>query len=173
MFAYLVHVWHWIQIEFARAVLNLVSELVNFVMPWAWPGVLCACLLSGQLVVWGVSVSPGLLTFTLMHNERSITVQALNCSSLLLAVGLLFTYGVTGSGKTHTMIGSPGEGGLLPRCLNMIFNSIGSFQAKRYVSIIHLCCDSVCCRHRTKTPGDAVVLRKSQSTGAILQLQYV
>ncbi|XP_060231546.1 kinesin-like protein KIF23 isoform X5 [Meriones unguiculatus] len=47
--------------------------------------------------------------------------------------GLLFTYGVTGSGKTHTMTGSPGSGGLLPRCLNMIFNSIGSFQAKRYV----------------------------------------
>ncbi|KAK2501477.1 hypothetical protein MC885_015455 [Smutsia gigantea] len=47
--------------------------------------------------------------------------------------GLLFTYGVTGSGKTHTMTGSPGEGGLLPRCLDMMFNSIGSFQAKRYV----------------------------------------
>ncbi|VTJ63686.1 Hypothetical predicted protein [Marmota monax] len=47
--------------------------------------------------------------------------------------GLLFTYGVTGSGKTHTMTGSTGEGGLLPRCLDMIFNSIGSFQAKRYV----------------------------------------
>ncbi|XP_040349043.1 kinesin-like protein KIF23 isoform X5 [Herpailurus yagouaroundi] len=47
--------------------------------------------------------------------------------------GLLFTYGVTGSGKTHTMTGSPGEGGLLPRCLDMIFNSIGTFQAKRYV----------------------------------------
>ncbi|XP_046506223.1 kinesin-like protein KIF23 isoform X4 [Equus quagga] len=47
--------------------------------------------------------------------------------------GLLFTYGVTGSGKTYTMTGSPGEGGLLPRCLDMIFNSIGSFQAKRYV----------------------------------------
>ncbi|KAM5338152.1 kinesin-like protein KIF23 isoform 6-T6 [Glossophaga mutica] len=47
--------------------------------------------------------------------------------------GLLFTYGVTGSGKTHTMTGSLGEGGLLPRCLDMIFNSIGSFQAKRYV----------------------------------------
>ncbi|XP_020837911.1 kinesin-like protein KIF23 isoform X4 [Phascolarctos cinereus] len=47
--------------------------------------------------------------------------------------GLLFTYGVTGSGKTHTMTGSAGEGGLLPRCLDMIFNSIGSFQAKRYV----------------------------------------
>nr|XP_045372885.1 kinesin-like protein KIF23 isoform X4 [Camelus bactrianus] len=47
--------------------------------------------------------------------------------------GLLFTYGVTGSGKTHTMTGSPGEGGLLPRCLDMIFNSVGSLQAKRYV----------------------------------------
>ncbi|KAM8972332.1 kinesin-like protein KIF23 [Pelodytes ibericus] len=47
--------------------------------------------------------------------------------------GLLFTYGVTGSGKTHTMTGSPGEGGLLPRCLDMIFNSIGKYQAKRYV----------------------------------------
>ncbi|XP_025027032.1 kinesin-like protein KIF23, partial [Python bivittatus] len=31
------------------------------------------------------------------------------------------------------MTGSPGEGGLLPRCLDMIFNSIGPFQAKRYV----------------------------------------
>ncbi|XP_064932879.1 kinesin-like protein KIF23 isoform X3 [Columba livia] len=47
--------------------------------------------------------------------------------------GLLFTYGVTGSGKTHTMTGSPGDGGLLPRCLDMIFNSIGPFQAKRFV----------------------------------------
>uniref|UniRef100_A0A8D2MQC1 Kinesin-like protein n=1 Tax=Zonotrichia albicollis TaxID=44394 RepID=A0A8D2MQC1_ZONAL len=43
------------------------------------------------------------------------------------------TYGVTGSGKTHTMTGSPGDGGLLPRCLAMIFNSIGPFQAKRFV----------------------------------------
>ncbi|NXO04860.1 KIF23 protein, partial [Rhinopomastus cyanomelas] len=47
--------------------------------------------------------------------------------------GLLFTYGVTGSGKTHTMTGSAGDGGLLPRCLDTIFNSIGPFQAKRFV----------------------------------------
>ncbi|RLV92594.1 hypothetical protein DV515_00013704 [Chloebia gouldiae] len=40
---------------------------------------------------------------------------------------------VTGSGKTHTMTGSPGDGGLLPRCLAMLFNSIGPFQAKRFV----------------------------------------
>ncbi|KAM9860460.1 kinesin-like protein KIF23 [Aulostomus maculatus] len=47
--------------------------------------------------------------------------------------GLLFTYGVTGSGKTYTMTGMPGEGGLLPRSLDMLFNSIGPFQAKRFV----------------------------------------
>lgn len=55
-------------------------------------------------------------------------------SSFLFKLGLLFTYGVTGSGKTHTMTGSPGQGGLLPRSLDMIFNSIGPYQAKRYVS---------------------------------------
>ncbi|KAK2842342.1 hypothetical protein Q5P01_012542 [Channa striata] len=47
--------------------------------------------------------------------------------------GLLFTYGVTGSGKTFTMTGSPGQGGLLPRALDMLFNSVGPYQAKRYV----------------------------------------
>uniref|UniRef100_A0A3Q2UP64 Kinesin-like protein n=1 Tax=Fundulus heteroclitus TaxID=8078 RepID=A0A3Q2UP64_FUNHE len=47
--------------------------------------------------------------------------------------GLLFTYGVTGSGKTFTMTGSPGQGGLLPRSLDMLFNSIDPYQAKRYV----------------------------------------
>ncbi|XP_034039004.1 kinesin-like protein KIF23 [Thalassophryne amazonica] len=47
--------------------------------------------------------------------------------------GLLFTYGVTGSGKTYTMTGSTGEGGLLPRSLDLLFSSIGPFQAKRFV----------------------------------------
>uniref|UniRef100_A0A8R1ERX0 Kinesin motor domain-containing protein n=1 Tax=Caenorhabditis japonica TaxID=281687 RepID=A0A8R1ERX0_CAEJA len=39
---------------------------------------------------------------------------------------LLFTYGVTGSGKTYTMTGKPTENdtGLLPRTLDVIFNSI-------------------------------------------------
>lgn len=40
------------------------------------------------------------------------------------------------------MTGSPGQGGLLPRALAMIFNSIGPYQAKRFVSamgdIVHL-----------------------------------
>ena len=42
--------------------------------------------------------------------------------------GLLFTYGITGSGKTYTMTGNPRESGILPRCMDVIFNSIGEYQ---------------------------------------------
>ncbi|KAH9919106.1 P-loop containing nucleoside triphosphate hydrolase protein [Fomitopsis serialis] len=40
--------------------------------------------------------------------------------------GLLFTYGVTNSGKTYTIQGGsqPGSAGILPRTLDVIFNSI-------------------------------------------------
>lgn len=47
--------------------------------------------------------------------------------------GLIFAYGITGSGKTHTMTGTPSDSGLLPRCLDVIFNSIGELQAPKYV----------------------------------------
>lgn len=47
--------------------------------------------------------------------------------------GLLFTYGVTGSGKTFTMTGEPQNCGILPRCLNIIFKSISDYQAHKYV----------------------------------------
>lgn len=47
--------------------------------------------------------------------------------------GLLFTYGVTGSGKTYTMTGTNSDGGIMPRCIDVIFNSIGKLQpARRY-----------------------------------------
>ena len=51
-----------------------------------------------------------------------------------LLTGLVFAYGITGSGKTHTMTGTPSDSGLLPRCLDVIFNSIGELQAPKYVS---------------------------------------
>ncbi|XP_066925185.1 kinesin-like protein KIF20B isoform X2 [Clytia hemisphaerica] len=38
--------------------------------------------------------------------------------------GLVFTYGVTNSGKTYTIQGNPNDGGVLPRALDVIFNSI-------------------------------------------------
>ncbi|XP_033624809.1 kinesin-like protein KIF23 isoform X1 [Asterias rubens] len=46
---------------------------------------------------------------------------------------LLFMYGITGSGKTYTMQGTPGDGGILPRCLDVLFNSLGELQARKYV----------------------------------------
>ncbi|XP_038058340.1 kinesin-like protein KIF23 isoform X2 [Patiria miniata] len=46
---------------------------------------------------------------------------------------LLFMYGITSSGKTHTMQGTPGDGGILPRCLDVLFNSLGDLQARKYV----------------------------------------
>jgi len=47
--------------------------------------------------------------------------------------GLLFAYGITNSGKTYTMTGEPEEAGILPRSLDVIFNSIADVQALRYV----------------------------------------
>ncbi|KAL5019545.1 hypothetical protein ScPMuIL_002437 [Solemya velum] len=46
---------------------------------------------------------------------------------------LLFTYGITSSGKTYTMTGHPKDQGILPRALDVLFNSIGGLQAKKYV----------------------------------------
>lgn len=47
--------------------------------------------------------------------------------------GLLFTYGVTGSGKTYTMTGSAHDQGIMPRCLDVLFKTIGEYQTKKYV----------------------------------------
>jgi kinesin family protein 23 len=52
---------------------------------------------------------------------------------LFVCIALLFAYGVTGSGKTHTMTGSLQNPGILPRCLDVFFNSIAPMQAKKFV----------------------------------------
>ncbi|KAM6408547.1 kinesin-like protein KIF20A [Rhynochetos jubatus] len=38
---------------------------------------------------------------------------------------LVYTYGITNSGKTHTVQGSSKDGGILPRSLAVIFNTVG------------------------------------------------
>ena len=48
-------------------------------------------------------------------------------------LGLLFAYGITNSGKTYTMAGEADEPGILPRSLDVIFNSIADVQAPKYV----------------------------------------
>ncbi|XP_058831630.1 kinesin-like protein KIF23 [Topomyia yanbarensis] len=47
--------------------------------------------------------------------------------------GLLFTYGVTGSGKTYTMTGDMQHRGIMPRCLDALFRSIADYQAKKFI----------------------------------------
>lgn len=47
--------------------------------------------------------------------------------------GLLFSYGVTGSGKTFTMTGNKQNRGIMPRCLDVLFKTIADFQAKKFV----------------------------------------
>ncbi|KAL7732009.1 hypothetical protein ACLKA6_015773 [Drosophila palustris] len=46
---------------------------------------------------------------------------------------LLFTYGVTGSGKTYTMTGNSRHRGIMPRCLDLLFRTISDYQAKKFV----------------------------------------
>lgn len=47
--------------------------------------------------------------------------------------GLLFTYGVTGSGKTYTMTGSHTDRGIMPRCLDVLFRTLSDLQTKACV----------------------------------------
>lgn len=47
--------------------------------------------------------------------------------------GLLFSYGVTGSGKTYTMTGNRQFRGVMPRCFDVLFKTISDYQAKKYV----------------------------------------
>ena len=50
--------------------------------------------------------------------------------------GLIFTYGVTNSGKTYTIQGGtqPETAGLLPRTLDVIFNSLDGLHSNANVS---------------------------------------
>lgn len=47
--------------------------------------------------------------------------------------GLLFTYGVTGSGKTYTMTGNANDQGIMPRCLDALFKTISDYQTKKFI----------------------------------------
>jgi len=79
-------------------------------------------------------------TFTRVFDEKSSQKTVFHTVTLPLIEdllhgknSLLFAYGVTGSGKTHTMNGETHNGGIIPRCLDVLFNSIGHFQAKKHV----------------------------------------
>lgn len=63
----------------------------------------------------------------------SVVAQPLVENLLKGQNGLLFTYGVTGSGKTYTMTGNSNEQGIMPRCLDILFRSISDYQTKKFV----------------------------------------
>ena len=50
--------------------------------------------------------------------------------------GLLLTYGVTGSGKTHTMQGTPQDCGIMPRAIDVIFNTLKDRLVSRKYMIV-------------------------------------
>ena len=49
--------------------------------------------------------------------------------------GLIFTYGITSSGKTFTVTGKPDNPGILPRSLDVLFNSIRDKQCLKYIFV--------------------------------------
>ena len=47
--------------------------------------------------------------------------------------GTIFAYGVTSSGKTHTMMGEPDEAGIVPRTVGQVFELIEQNPEKEYL----------------------------------------
>lgn len=77
-------------------------------------------------------------TFTKAFGENSMQKEVFEQVGLPLVKdlvtgwnSLLFMYGVTGSGKTHTMQGTPADGGVMARAIDVIFNSLQGRQVER------------------------------------------
>lgn len=74
--------------------------------------------------------------FDTISNQRetfSVVAQPLVENLIKGRNGLLFTYGVTGSGKTYTMTGNANDQGIMPRCLDILFRTISDFQTKKFI----------------------------------------
>nr|CAH8838622.1 unnamed protein product [Trichobilharzia regenti] len=95
--------------------------------------------------------------------------------------GLLFTYGVTGSGKTYSMEGSLKNPGILPRSLDVVFNSIGQCQTKKYVVkpdgmngyIVRSEADALVDRHRFDLQERSRLLRCADKGDRTYESSYV
>ncbi|CAG5128649.1 unnamed protein product, partial [Candidula unifasciata] len=83
----------------------------------------------------GLGKSSHKFTFSRIFNEDTSQGDFFNATMLSMTKdfisgqnSLVFTYGVTSSGKTYTIQGQPQNAGILPRCLDVIFNSINGKQ---------------------------------------------
>ena len=92
-----------------------------------------------------LSTVPQTSTYSFSHVFPSATLQSDFFTKTTLPLvqdllqgqnALLFTYGVTNSGKTYTVQGGsdPSSAGILPRTLDVIFNSVGHLQSDGKVS---------------------------------------
>ncbi|XP_039283644.1 kinesin-like protein KIF23 [Nilaparvata lugens] len=78
--------------------------------------------------------------FKHVFDETATQLQVFNETSLPLVQnliegrnGLLFTYGVSNSGKSFTMDGAPDNLGIMPRSISVLFNSINTRLAPKYL----------------------------------------
>lgn len=95
---------------------------------------------SVQLTLQDTNKSGKQYTFKKVFTESSTQKEVFDEVALPLVEqlingknGLLFTYGVTGSGKTFTMTGTKQNFGVMPRCLDVLFNSITDYQAAKFI----------------------------------------
>ncbi|RNA18579.1 Kinesin KIF23, partial [Brachionus plicatilis] len=79
-------------------------------------------------------------SFTQIYDEQTSQKQLFEQVSMPLVQdllnaknGLMFTYGVTGSGKTYSMIGNQHESGMLQRSLDCLFQSIQGNIARKNI----------------------------------------
>lgn len=90
-----------------------------------------------------VAPQPSIYSFSHVFPDSSLQSEFFKKTTLPLVRGLLdgengllFAYGVTNSGKTYTMQGGSesGSAGILPRTLDVIFNSIEGLQSNSKAS---------------------------------------
>ncbi|XP_066434407.1 kinesin-like protein KIF20A [Eleutherodactylus coqui] len=87
----------------------------------------------------GIGQSVHKFTFTRIFGEDTTQAEFFEGTMKDLVVsfasgqnGLVFTYGVTNAGKTFTIQGSPKDGGILPRSLDVVFDHI---RGRQYVKM--------------------------------------
>ncbi|XP_055887228.1 kinesin-like protein KIF20B [Biomphalaria glabrata] len=112
----------------------------------------------------GVGKSSHKFTFSKIFNEDTSQAQFFNETMLEMTKdfiagqnSLVFTYGVTSSGKTYTIQGKPQDAGVLPRCLDVIFNSINGKQIpsmtlkpKMFTDVVRLSPEEIVLEKRIK-----------------------
>ncbi|XP_075682342.1 kinesin-like protein KIF20A isoform X2 [Rhinoderma darwinii] len=87
----------------------------------------------------GIGQSVHKFTFTMIFGEDKTQAEFFEGTMKDLVVsfangqnGLVFTYGVTNAGKTFTIQGTPKDGGVLPRSLDVVFDHI---RGRQYIKM--------------------------------------